>query len=141
MISEIVLLALQRATHATLQRLTIELAELELPPAEINALAILADGGVRAVSQLAGEAGVQASTMTSVLDRLQKRGYVARSTSAGDRRVVLISLTEPGQAAAKRIRGAIDDLEKRALGDLPESAIAGCHDVLRALAEASEAAE
>jgi DNA-binding MarR family transcriptional regulator len=137
-ISEIVLLALQRATHATLQRLTSELAELELPPAEINAMAILGDGGVRAVSQLASAAGVRASTMTSVLDRLQKRGYVARSTSAGDRRVVLVSLTEPGEAAAKLIRGTMGDLEKRALGNLPASAIAGCQDVLRALSEAAE---
>ena len=38
------LLALQRATHATLQVLAVELAGLGLTGSEINALANLADG-------------------------------------------------------------------------------------------------
>jgi DNA-binding MarR family transcriptional regulator len=135
--SGIVLLALQRATHTTLHRLTGELADLGLTAAEINALAILSDARARGVSELAAEAGARPSTMTSLLDRLEQRGHVARSTEAGDRRVVRISLTEPGEAAAKRIRSTMIELERRALGGLPDSAVAGFHDVLRALSEAA----
>lgn len=138
MISEIVLLALQRTTHTTLHRLTSELAELDLTSAEINTLAILADGRIRGVSELAAEAGARPSTMTSLLDRLQKRGHIDRSMLVGDRRAILIELTDSGKAAAKRIRTAMTDLEQRALGRLPESALAGFHDVLRALSEAAE---
>lgn len=138
MISDIVLLALQRATHTTLHRLTGELADLNLTPAEINALAILSDGRVRGVSELAAEAGARPSTMTSLLDRLHKRGHIDRLTQAGDRRAILIELTESGKAAANRIRGTFAELEQRALRDLPESAVAGFHTVLGALTEAAE---
>ena len=45
------LLALQRATHATMQVLAGELVDLDLTPSEINALANLAtDRGVRCPS-------------------------------------------------------------------------------------------
>lgn len=45
------LLALQRATHATLQILTAELVDLDLTASEINAMAILADGHGRTISE------------------------------------------------------------------------------------------
>lgn len=137
--SENVLLALQRATHTTSQRLLGELDGLDLTVAEINVLVILSDGNARGVSELAAEVGARASTMTSVLDRLQKRGYLARSSpSLRDRRVVLVLLTEPGQDVAARIRKTVTDLEQRALSGLPESAVAGFHKVLRALSEAAQ---
>ncbi|HEY4024026.1 MAG TPA: MarR family transcriptional regulator, partial [Pseudonocardiaceae bacterium] len=76
MISDSALLALQRATHASLHRLTSELTDLNLTAAEINALANLADGRPRIVSQLAAEVGSRPSTLTSVLDRLEGRGHI-----------------------------------------------------------------
>ena len=72
------LLALQRATHATLQVLSAELADLDLTASEINALANLADGRGRTVSELGAAAGTRPTTLTSVLDRLERRGYITR---------------------------------------------------------------
>ena len=127
------LLALQRATHATLHRLSTELADLDLKASELNVLANLADGRGRTVSQLAALAGVRPTTLTSVLDRLERRGHVTRGVRAADRRSVLVGLTEPGLATAETVHQALAELEQRALGDLPPSAVAGFHEVLRAL--------
>jgi DNA-binding MarR family transcriptional regulator len=129
------LLALQRATHATLQVLAAELADLDLTASEINALAILADGHGRTVSELGAAAGSRASTLTSVLDRLERRGHITRGTRPGDRRVVVVELTASGRQAADRIRRTLASVEARALDGLPAEAIAGFHAVLRALAE------
>ena len=137
MVTESALLALQRATHATLHLLTHELADLDLTASGINALANLADGTPRTVSQLAAEVGARPSTLTSVLDRLERRGHISRGTLAGDRRSVLIELTDSGRATSAAISAAITHIEHRALGDLPASAVAGFHDVLRALIGAS----
>jgi MarR family transcriptional regulator, organic hydroperoxide resistance regulator len=131
------LLALQRATHATLQVLAAELAELDLTAAEINVLANLADGQDRTVSALGASVGSRPSTLTSVLDRLERRGHITRGPRAGDRRVVLIALTSSGQLAATRIRQAITDLEDRALGPLPEDAVTSLRAALDALTEVS----
>ncbi|MEU1596447.1 MarR family transcriptional regulator [Streptomyces sp. NPDC005708] len=128
-----VLLTLQRATHATLQLIAAELVDLDLTASEINALANLADGRGRTVSQLGAAIGIRPTTLTSVLDRLERRGHITRGTRANDRRSVLIELTESGRAAAALINQTLADLESRALDSLPAEAIAGFYAVLDAL--------
>jgi len=129
------LLALKRATHATLQVLAAELVDLDLTASEINALANLADGRGRTVSELGAAVGARPTTLTSVLDRLERRGHITRGTRPGDRRAVLIELTPSGRLTATTIRQAIADLERRALGDLPADAIAALRTALQALTE------
>jgi MarR family transcriptional regulator, organic hydroperoxide resistance regulator len=131
------LLALQRATHATLYALSRELAGLRLSASEINALANLADGRARTVSELGAATGTRPSTLTSVLDRLEHRGHITRGVRPGDRRAVLIELTAAGLLAAGTIRQALAGLERRALRGLPADAVAGFHSVLHALTEVS----
>ena len=132
------LLALQRATHATLQVLAAELADLGLTGSEINVLANLADGRSRSVSELGRAAGTRPTTLTSVLDRLERRGHITRGPRLGDRRGVLIELTSSGRQAAATIRHAITGIEQRALGPLPVEAITALRTALQAFAEVSQ---
>jgi DNA-binding MarR family transcriptional regulator len=132
-----VLLSLQRATHATLQVLSAHLVDLDLTPSEINALANLADGRGRTVSEIGGAVGARPTTLTGVLDRLERRGHITRGISATDRRAVVIELTPAGRRTAKTIRKAVTDLERRALHALPPAAVDGFHLVLKALTEVS----
>jgi len=131
------LLALQRATHATQQGLSAQLADLDLTSAEINALANMADGRARTVSELVAAVGTRPTTLTSVLDRLERRGHVTRGTRPDDRRAVLVELTPTGRTAATTIRRAISALERRALRHLSVTKIAGLHAGLQALSEVS----
>lgn len=131
------LLALQRATHATVQVLATELAGLDLTGSEINALANLADGRGRTVSELAAAAGTRPTTLTSVLDRLERSGHISRGRLPTDRRAVLIELTPAGRLTAATIHQAVTDLERRALAGLPADAIAGLRAALQALTEVS----
>lgn len=55
--------------------------------------------GPRTQRQLATTATVQAQTMSRVLDRLERLGYVQRVRSESDRRRVLVSLTPAGRRA------------------------------------------
>lgn len=129
------LLALQRATHATLHVLAVELVDLDLTASEINALGILADGHGRTISELCAATGARPSTITSVLDRLERRGHITRGTRPGDRRVVVVELTASGRQTGDTIRRTLASVEARALDGLPADAIAGFHAVLRALTE------
>jgi MarR family transcriptional regulator, organic hydroperoxide resistance regulator len=131
------LLALQRATHATLHVLAAELVDLDLTASEINALANLADGRGRTVSELGADVGARPTTLTSVLDRLERRGHITRGTRPGDRRAVLIELTPSGRLTAATIHQAVADLERRALGDLTADAITALRAALEALTEVS----
>jgi DNA-binding MarR family transcriptional regulator len=131
------ILALHRATHATLHKLTTRLADLNLPAADINALASLADGTGRTVGALATATGTRPSTLTSLLDRLTRRGYIVREADPADRRSFVVRLTPDGLAAAQRAAAAIADLERQALATMTPAQRAGFHAVIDALTEVS----
>ncbi|MEU7868905.1 MarR family transcriptional regulator [Dactylosporangium sp. NPDC049140] len=132
------LLDLQRATHATLQRLTTDLADLRLAPSELNALANLArHPGGATVSELGAAAGTRPTTLTGILDRLEQRGLLARGPHEHDRRTVVVRLTPDGSATADRVLAALADLERRALASLPPGAADDVAAVLQALTEAA----
>jgi MarR family transcriptional regulator, organic hydroperoxide resistance regulator len=131
------ILALHRAAHATLHRLTTRLADLDLPAADINALANLADGAGRTVGALAAATATRPSTLTSLLDRLTRRGYLERQSDPADRRSFVVVLTPDGLAAAKRAAEAIAGLEREALATVTPAQRAGFHAVIDALTEAS----
>ncbi len=130
------MLALQRVTHHTLHALSAALADLNLSAAEINALANLGEGGTLNIRQLSERTGTRASTLTSLLDRLENRGYLARELDPADRRSFRLPLTKAGQAAAAQVLDAIADLERRALSGLDATHLTGYHAVITALQEA-----
>jgi MarR family transcriptional regulator, organic hydroperoxide resistance regulator len=132
------ILALHRATHATLQALTNLLADLDLPAADINVLANLADGAGRTVGALAAATATKPSTLTSLLDRLTRRGYLVRQSDLADRRSFVVLLTPDGLAVAKRAAEAIADLERQALVIVTPTQRAGFHAVIDALTELSQ---
>jgi len=112
------------------------LSDLNLSAAEINALANLGEGGTLSIRQLSERTGTRASTLTSLLDRLENRGYLARELDPADRRSFRLPLTAAGQAAAAQVLAAIADLERNALSRLDATQLAGYHAVITALQEA-----
>lgn len=132
-----VILALQQATHATLHALGARLSRLDLAPPDINLLASLADGERRTVGALAAATATKPTTLTSALDRLDRRGYLVRAVDPADRRSFLVSLTPSGQAAARTVAAAVHDLERRALATVTEADVAGFHALTSALMEVS----
>ncbi|PWD51975.1 MarR family transcriptional regulator [Serinibacter arcticus] len=81
--------------------------------------------------RLVTETRVSSGTMTNRIDRLAERGLVARRGSSGDRRIVLVRLTEAGTAA---VDGAVADLvarERALLETLPDGGAADLAALLR----------
>ncbi|GAA1292576.1 hypothetical protein Psi02_50080 [Planotetraspora silvatica] len=130
-------MALQRATHRTLHALTAALADLDLTPSEINTLANLGDGRARNVRALSADTGTRATTLTGVLDRLERRGLLTRELDPNDRRSFRLALTEQGRGVAAQVSAAVSGLEARALAGLPPQQLAGYHAVITALQEVS----
>jgi DNA-binding MarR family transcriptional regulator len=70
--------------------------EKSLNAAHLGALAMLAERPCN-LSELAEYQGVSLPTMSGSISRLETRGWVQRSRSTADRRVVMIELTPKGQ--------------------------------------------
>jgi MarR family transcriptional regulator, organic hydroperoxide resistance regulator len=130
-----VILALHRATHATLHALAARLAGHGLSASEINVLANMADGRPRSVGDLGSATATKPTTLTSVLDRLAGRGYVTRRVDPADRRSFLVSLTPAGRPAARAALAAAAGLERSALAAVGRRDLAGFRAVTRALTE------
>jgi MarR family transcriptional regulator, organic hydroperoxide resistance regulator len=135
---DLTLLALQRATHASLQVLAAELVDLDLTAGEMNCLANLADGRGRAISEVGAAVGIKPTTLTGVLDRLEKRGYITRGALAGDRRAILVELTRSGQAAADMIHASMLTLERNALASFSKKDIRTFRAMLDAITNSPE---
>jgi DNA-binding MarR family transcriptional regulator len=106
---------LERAVH--LLALHLDRASLEVTQAEAHLLTQLADGPIT-VGELHRRFGHKRSTLTSVLDRLEQRGYATRTVKPDDRRTFLVALTREGVAAARRVRKLLDTLERTLLEEV-----------------------
>jgi len=77
----------------------------------------------RGQTQLAlGKAiGVDETTMTVLLDRLEKKKYVVRRAAPADRRARLPEVTAAGRRLQKRIAKSVDDMEGARLAEFSEA--------------------
>ena len=126
---------LEAATHRVVDHLAAELRELGLTPGEVNALAHLRAERPLAVAELQAVTGQRPSTLTGVIDRLERRGLARRAVNARDRRSFVLELTPEGERAAARVRDAFSALEERMLARVGERSLAGFLRVLEALEE------
>jgi DNA-binding MarR family transcriptional regulator len=68
---------------------------------DLHAVRVLARQGEVPISGFGAEIGVPRSTVTNLVDRLERAGLVDRRPSATDRRVTLVTLTRAGREAVE----------------------------------------
>jgi MarR family transcriptional regulator, organic hydroperoxide resistance regulator len=128
-----VVAALERTVHRVLDLLATELQDLGLTPGEVNALAQLDPRRGCTVTDLQAATGQRASTLTGVVDRLERRGLVSRALNPRDRRSFRLTLTPEGRRARDRVRRAFRDLDRRALAGVSDRSAKGFFETLEAL--------
>ena len=87
--------------------------DLTLP--QYRVLGLLSLGDERA-TLLAARLTVAKPTLTSLVDSLVERGYVARESSDGDRRAVRLSITAAGRAALAEAEEHLGRVLRRGAG-------------------------
>jgi DNA-binding MarR family transcriptional regulator len=92
----------------------------ELSFAQYSLLFGLVDGRPRPARELADAAELAPATVTQMLDSLAAAGLVRRLRSSEDRRVVLTSLTERGDALLAERRARMEPRWRQALSEFSE---------------------
>ena len=77
-------------------------------------------GGPREIGRLATIMGVARSSMTRLVDGLEKRGWVDRVRAGDDRRRVEVCLSPPGRKEAARLSGLTEDILSTIRDRIPE---------------------
>lgn len=101
----------ERAAHLIGSYLESRVGELGLTQGEAHVLAQVARRGPTAIGALHDEFGHKRSTLTNIIDRLERRGFVRRQLNPDDRRSFVVHPTAAGRSVATRITKALDDLE------------------------------
>ena len=97
------------------------MAELGITSQQASVLFMVASGKCLLAAELAREYGIDASAVTRLIDRLEKRGLLTRVRSDEDRRVVRLALTDEGHAIAARMPAVFTSVTDRLLsGFSPE---------------------
>jgi DNA-binding MarR family transcriptional regulator len=102
----------------------------EVSYAQCSLLFVLAEGGELPASELAALASVAPATASQMLDSLAAGGFVERSRSHLDRRLVLVSLTDRGSELVAARRARFEDLWAHALAEFSERELATATAVL-----------
>ncbi len=109
------------------RRVTKEVARrADLTGPQLTVLKVLEGVGDLSLSELSERIRAQNSTVTGIIDRMEREGLVVRARSTEDRRVVHIQLTEKGARIAREIavepmevfRSALESLSAGEMRDL-----------------------
>jgi DNA-binding MarR family transcriptional regulator len=97
------------------------MAELGITSTQASILFMVASGKCQLAADLARDYGIDASAVTRLIDRLEKRGLLSRVRSSEDRRAVRLGLTPEGYKLAARMPEIFTSvIEKILTGFTPE---------------------
>ncbi len=126
--------SIMRAQQILLTRLNVLLAphSLTFPRYEALMILYLSSRGSMPLGKIGKRLQVHPTSVTSVIDGLERHGYVVRHPHETDRRTVLAAITPFGREAAERATAALND-ERFATSPLTEEALDELTAVLRPL--------
>ncbi|MBZ5554339.1 MAG: MarR family transcriptional regulator [Acidobacteriia bacterium] len=115
-------LQLQRSAEALRQRLEAALKPAGLSPTQYNVLRILRGAGPGGLPcrRIAERMVTRDPDITRLLDRLEARGWVARTREKKDRRVITTRITEAGLRRLKTLDEPVAGMHRQQVGQVPE---------------------
>jgi len=86
---------------------------IEVTPIQVMLLFFLQQNDGLSLTQISQGLMLENPTVTGLIDRLEKSGYVKRSDHPNDRRVYLVHLTEKGNKVAKKALPIVRKLNEK----------------------------
>ena len=122
---------LVRTSDLLIRRIGDLIQPFDLTPSSGLVLGILADfGAPLPPNKIAERLIISRASVTSLIDSLERRGYVRRSPHSTDRRMLLIELTDAGRQVAHEFRLLVHKNQKEWLSVLTEKEQAQLIDTL-----------
>ena len=90
------------------------------------------------IGELGERVSLDSSTLTGIIDRMEKSGYLERQLNPQDRRSVLVFLTTKAREVGPHILEFADELDASLRQQFSEEEMDSFEQVLRALAEAPD---
>ena len=139
---------LDREVRASLRDVSVQLSllnhqvrgQLELKGADLECLDLISREGPLSPSALARRSGLHPATMTGILDRLERGGWIVRERDPADRRAVLIRVERGRGADVLRLYAGMNSAMDQIIGQYDEGQLELLAGFLHRTAEAGRAA-
>lgn len=128
-----ILSPIHKATRQIGLHLADKTAQLGVSAEEAHLLSYLESYSPAPIYELQRVFGHRPSTLTGLIDRLERRRLVRRERNPEDGRSFLITLTGSGRELAGRVSGLVRQFEAHVLTDIDERALAGFREVMDAI--------
>ena len=125
-----ILLAVEHSRHVMARRLNLNISDM-------SALSYLRSRGGLGQTDLASYLEISTSSVTTLIDRLEARGFVARTAHPNDRRRTIVVATDVGEKVINEVR----DWYSQALDALPQADLVSAGAVLSVIAHELAAAD
>jgi len=137
-----------RAIKGSLRDLRVQLsllnhrvgANLDLKDVDLDCLDLIARHGPLSPSALARRAGLHPATMTGILDRLERGGWVVRERDQSDRRAVVVRALRDRNAELLRLYSGMNASMDRICAEYGDVELELLADFLRRTADAGRIA-
>jgi DNA-binding MarR family transcriptional regulator len=115
-------------------------SQLDLKDVDLDCLDILDVYGPLSPSALARRAGLHPATMTGVLDRLERGGWIARERDASDRRAVVVRILSDRYAELMRFYSPMNRSMNKILAKYSDSELEAIADFMGRTVDAGRSA-
>lgn len=126
---------LTTAQHSVFQYLNGKLSEYDVTPSQYGVLSCLWQREFATPKQISEILCLETSTISGVLDRMQKKGLIDRVINRDDRREVRVVPTEKGKALEEPISKIIDEVNEEVLKCFTDEEVVLLKNQLRTIAE------
>lgn len=101
---------LTTAQHSVFLKMTEKLSVFEITPVQYAVLYCLWENDRRSPKEIAERLKLENSTISGILERMEKKGLIQRSISKEDRRYIQVILTEKGAALKADVLTAVEQV-------------------------------
>lgn len=126
---------LTTAQHNVFQLMSARLLPYDITPGQYGILNCLWRKETMNPKDMAQILGLETSTISGVLDRMQKKGLIDRVISPEDRRCVQVILTQKGIALEKPVLDAVAEVNQIVLSRFPQADAETLIDCLRVISQ------
>ncbi|MCL4438384.1 MAG: MarR family winged helix-turn-helix transcriptional regulator [Candidatus Thermoplasmatota archaeon] len=121
---------LSRVTQHSRRRLERELEKYSIKPTEVKVLFSISQMDGSQMNNLADINGITGPWVTGIVDDLASKGYVKKSRSENDRRLIRVTITDSGRRILKKGMLEFNRLLEDALSGLTEEQISRFKEIL-----------
>lgn len=115
--------SLKRILDRVKKQMVQQFKDVSLTGPQVMIIGVLSHSGQMKISDLSEKMGLSNSTVSGIIDRLEKQGFVERLRSEEDRRVVYVSLTPRARCSSIERFGGIEKSFEDILRDASQEEI------------------